>query len=126
MGSEADEKRKIVEAMRKAGGYARRIEDSFSVGFPDLIVGHPDLPHLFVIEAKIVRGKFYEPTPRQYIELTRLKPWTFPIVLGITSERFFFSKPVPARRIHTGGCWSSADPFPQALKEYALWATTAQ
>lgn len=77
-------KSKLVANIKAAGHYAHRIEDRFSVGFPDLIIiprGYP----VYFCEAKIVRNKTdYAPTPRQWVELDRLNitPHAVQCVLG--------------------------------------------
>lgn len=81
--NEADFKRELVKRFKKEGGYARRIEDAYSVGFPDLIL-IPKGGVVFFCEAKVVRGRSFAPTPRQYVELVRLSvsSHAFPCVLG--------------------------------------------
>lgn len=82
--NEADYKRRVVSQFKELGGYARRIEDSYSVGFPDLIL-IPRGGVVFFCEAKIVRGKSFSPTARQYVELHRLSlspQHAVPCVLG--------------------------------------------
>lgn len=82
--NEAGFKRKVVNEFKEFSGYARRIEDAYSVGFPDLIL-IPPKGRVFFCEAKIVRGKSFAPTPRQYVELLRLSvsmEHGIPCVLG--------------------------------------------
>lgn len=68
---ESDVKEDIVRSIRKEGGYARRVEDRFSVGQPDLFLVPKLCPAMWV-EVKVLRGNVLRPTPRQLIELTRL------------------------------------------------------
>lgn len=81
--NEADVKRKIVKDFKDRGHYARRIEDAFSVGFPDLVLIPKGYP-VFFTEAKIIRGLKFGPTPRQYVEMTRLaiSKYSVPTLLG--------------------------------------------
>lgn len=83
MTNEADVKRKVVKDFKDRGHYARRIEDSFSVGFPDLVLVPKQYP-VFFCEAKIIRGPTFAPTPRQYVEMTRLaiSRYSVPCLLG--------------------------------------------
>ena len=68
---ESEFKEKLVREIRHEGGYARRIEDQFSVGMPDMVVIPKGCPVIWM-EAKIVAGQILKPRPRQLIELTRL------------------------------------------------------
>lgn len=81
--SEADVKRGIVKAFKDRGHYARRIEDSFSVGFPDLVLIPKNYP-VFFTEVKLIRGNKFGPTPRQYVEMSRLaiSKYAVPTLLG--------------------------------------------
>lgn len=69
--NESDLKRALVKILQGEGTYARRIEDRFLVGFPDLII-IPQDQLIFFCEAKIVSGKSFKPRDRQFIELQRL------------------------------------------------------
>ena len=69
---ESNHKTKLVKALKERGWYARRIEDQYAVGIPDILVGVPFGPTLMV-EAKMVPHQSFGPTPRQMIELQR---WT--------------------------------------------------
>lgn len=83
MKDESDYKRELVAEFQRLGHYARRIEDRFLVGFPDLILIPKGMP-IFFCEAKIIRGNSFAPRPRQYVELDRLaiSPCAVPCVLG--------------------------------------------
>ena len=80
---EADVKRRIVADFKEGGHYARRIEDSFSVGFPDLVL-IPKLCPTFFTEVKRFTGQRFAPSPRQYVEMRRMSisPHVIPCVLG--------------------------------------------
>lgn len=67
---ESNHKTKLVKELRAAGWYARRIEDQYGVGIPDIVVGIPFGPTVMV-EAKMVPHQSFGPTPRQLIELNR-------------------------------------------------------
>lgn len=76
MPDESDIKRSIVKIIREEGGYARRIEDKFLVGMPDLVL-IPKHGLVYFAEVKIIRGKAeiecrFGATPRQMEELKRL------------------------------------------------------
>lgn len=80
---EADLKRWIVDQFKDAGGYGRRIEEMYNVGFPDLILELPGFP-VFFTEAKLIKGVTFGPSPRQFVELGRLAitKHSFPTILG--------------------------------------------
>lgn len=92
MKNEADYKRWVVKEFKDRGHYARRIEDRFSVGFPDLLIMMRDSP-MFVVEAKIIRTNLhFEPSPRQFVELQRLAispKHVVPCVLGFIDDVSF-------------------------------------
>lgn len=102
---EAYYKTKIVNDLRKAGVYARRFEDKWTVGFPDMMVILPKVGVVF-IEAKMVRGKQFSPSPRQYVELKALHaPWcyTFGVVLGIREDPVQYGLSFPAPVVPVDG-----------------------
>lgn len=85
--NEADVKRALVENIKERGGYARRIEDAFGVGFPDLVVQTSANYPVFFIEAKLIlTGHTFGPSPRQYIELKRLaiSRYSHPMLAGFS------------------------------------------
>lgn len=86
--NEAEAKRRIVENIKARGGYARRIEDNFSVGFPDLIVQTSSELPVFFIEAKLTGFTSFGPTPRQYVEMNRLavSRYAIPLLAGWSNE----------------------------------------
>lgn len=93
---EADYKREIVREVKLAGGYARRIEDQYSVGFPDLIVVYKAA---CFIEVKRIIGNVFAPSPRQYIELLALNkpPVCFAMLVGVDENgRYYFAEPEPS------------------------------
>ena len=65
---EADWKKDIVDAIKASGGYATRVEDQYRVGTLDLILCTPETG-IVLAEAKRFTGAFFEPSPRQYIEM---------------------------------------------------------
>jgi hypothetical protein len=101
--NESDVKRKIVDAIRAEGGYARRIEDQFSVGMPDLILIPRACPVVWA-EVKIVDGNVFGPTPRQLIELEKLQrsPYSVPMVIGWKRGIHYISP--PGLKIRLGEC----------------------
>lgn len=103
MKSESEYKTALAAYFRSHGHYARRIEDQFSVGFPDMIVKLRGWPPCF-IEAKLLRdGHYvYGPTERQYVELMRLHepPYAYGIVLAFGHDGEMWLSP-PSRRIDT-------------------------
>lgn len=95
MSEESEKKTALVKAFKKLGHYGRRIEDQYGVGFPDLILGIKNYP-MFVCEAKVIRNKtYFEPTPRQYVELTRLSlapKHIVPCLLGFDGDELYLHK----------------------------------
>lgn len=92
--NESEMKRRIVETVRKEGGYARRIEDQFSVGMPDLILMPLRCPVIWA-EAKIVTGQTFGPTQRQLHELTALRrsPYSVPMMIGYKNGKHYIAPP---------------------------------
>lgn len=100
---EAELKRKIVDEIRKEGGYARRIEDKYTVGMPDMFLIPPGCPCIWV-EAKIINGNILQPTPRQFIELNKL--WMPPHCYAFTvgwKEGLLYAT-TPNQSIHIKEC----------------------
>lgn len=119
--NEADFKRSLVEQFKKAGHYARRIEDAYSVGFPDLVVILSG-GMVFFVEAKLTHGKsYFDPTPRQLVELRRLQitPNALACVLGYDGFKAYLHP--PSRRCMISDCLPQADnePLPHFFMRYA-------
>lgn len=102
MKNEADFKREVVKQFKKLGHYARRIEDKFTVGFPDLVTiprGYP----VFFVEAKIVRGHSFGPTERQYVELARLDispKHSAPCLMGFDGHEIYLHPYAQSAKVH--------------------------
>lgn len=71
MPTESWYKTDLVGKLKKAGCYARRVEDQFAVGTLDMIFVIPNMPTLFA-EGKVIKHMFIEPSERQWIEGTRI------------------------------------------------------
>jgi hypothetical protein len=121
---EADVKRNMVKSMQEGGGYARRIEDQYSVGTYDMILILPRLP-VFMAEVKMIRDNVFGPTPRQLIELQRIKlaaedgGHAIPVVIGFKDGVYYFHK--PKMTIDRRDCFSvttSDVPFYKQLSLY--------
>jgi|KBSSwiS6_1023812.scaffolds.fasta_scaffold00864_6 hypothetical protein len=93
--NESTVKTDMVKSIRAAGGYARRIEDRYSVGVLDLIMVPKGYP-VFFAEVKIVRGLVFKPTDRQYIEMKRINECggehMFGIAIGYKDGTYYFSE----------------------------------
>jgi hypothetical protein len=91
--SETGIKNLMVRSVRNAGGYARRIEDQFLVGMPDTIMIPKGCP-VFFAEVKIVKGQQLAPSPRQHVEMTRIKAaggdHGIPILIGWKDDIYYF------------------------------------
>ena len=97
---ESDIKRGIVDAIRAVGGYARRIEDQFTVGMPDLVLIPMKCPVVWA-EVKMITGCSFGPTPRQLIELNKLQrsPYSIPMVIGWKRGIHYISPPKATIRL---------------------------
>ena len=106
--NESDVKRDIVKAVRAEDGYARRIEDRFSVGMPDLVLMPVRCPVVWA-EAKIVLGYIFGPTRRQLIELQKLHrpPYSISMMIGWKDGKLFIS--APKIKIHLEQCDKQED-----------------
>lgn len=106
--SESDEKRKIVENIKQRGGYARRIEDQFSVGFPDIVAQTSEPMPVFFIEAKIIDGHTFGPSPRQYVEMRRLavSRYAVPLLAGYSplARKWYLHR--RAEKVHVTECYA--------------------
>lgn len=78
--NEADFKRKMVESVRKRGGWARRFEDNFAVGLFDCIFVPYRSQFVYFVELKIATPNkpTIEPRPRQMVEARTLKAASCP------------------------------------------------
>ena len=112
-------KQAIVKEMKKLGHYGRRIEDAYSVGFPDLVLIPRDYP-VFFTEAKIVRDNLFGPTPRQFVELGRLSISKHAVcnIVGWKEGRHYIHKYV--EQIDYRDCMAQLDDetFPQFLMRF--------
>lgn len=86
-------KQEIVKDFKDRGHYARRIEDAYSVGFPDLVLIPKAYP-VFFCEAKIIRDNLFGPSPRQYVELGRMAitRYAIPCILGYKNGVHYLAK----------------------------------
>lgn len=108
MTSETDVKRAIVKAFKDRGHYGRRIEDAYSVGFPDLVLIPKEYP-VFFTEAKIVYDNLFGPTPRQFVELGRMaiSKHSVPTLLGWKNGVHYLTK--YCEQIHYKDCVAQQD-----------------
>ena len=112
MKSESEWKTDYAKRLRSAGHYAKRVEDKFGVGFPDMVVGIDGMPMAF-IEVKLMRSNtYFAPDPRQYIELMQLHrpPFSFGVLLGVDQDRHIFHFHLPAKKALVADCFSALDP----------------
>lgn len=81
--NESDLKRALVKSIQAQGGIGQRIEDKFTVGWPDLILVPLRKPVIFA-EAKIVKGLRLEASPTQEQRLFNLwrPPTCYSVMLG--------------------------------------------
>jgi hypothetical protein len=83
----------MVASIRKAGGYARRIEDKYGVGILDTILVPKGYP-VFFAEVKKIKGNVFRPTDRQFIEMKRINEiggmHMFGILIGFKDDVVYF------------------------------------
>ena len=91
---EAEVKRKIIESVREDGGYARRIEDKFTVGMPDIVLIPVQCPVVW-LEVKLVASQVFHPSMRQLVELMKLRraPHSTSFVVGWKRGLLYISQP---------------------------------
>jgi hypothetical protein len=86
---EAAYKAEIVRAIKMAGGYATRVEDQYRVGLLDLTLCMPSTG-IVLAEAKRFTGTFFEPSPRQYIEMCDVdNGGGVALLIGIKDEQYY-------------------------------------
>lgn len=92
--SESQEKTMAVAEVIARGGYARRLEDQYTVGMPDMIVALRNYP-VVMLEAKILRGNSFGPSPRQWVEMKRMMTsgcvHIFPMCMAFSNEGYHFA-----------------------------------
>jgi hypothetical protein len=124
MMKESDVKRNMIKSMHEGGGYGRRIEDQYGVGIFDTILIPFGLP-VFMAEVKIIRDDTFGPTPRQGIELERIRNvaanngHVIPAMIGWRDGVYYFS--LPKSKINRTDCFSvttSDVPFYKQLTLY--------
>jgi hypothetical protein len=99
----------MAKSVTDAGGYARRFEDQYAVGVFDMLLIPKGLPAFFS-EVKIIRANYFQPTPRQYIELLRIQEvaanggHVIPVVIGWKDGIYYFHP--PQLKIDKGECFS--------------------
>jgi hypothetical protein len=109
MTTEADIKRDMIKSMHEGGHYARRLEDKFAVGVFDTILIPTGMP-VFMAEVKRVRDNVFGPTPRQLIELHRIRDvaeqsgHVIPLMIGWHEGVYYFHK--PKVKINRAECFS--------------------
>lgn len=103
-------KNKVVDSFREVGAYARRIEDQYAVGLPDLILIPYALP-VFICEAKIIGASYFAPSPRQDIELRRIgvSPSVIPCVMGYDEETNTAYLHKRAKRCYVKDCFKQLE-----------------
>jgi hypothetical protein len=92
--NEAKIKLMMVSHVREEGGYARRFEDKYTVGQPDMMVIPVRCPVVWA-EVKIINRRTFGATQRQWIELEKLTmpPYCYGMIIGWKSGTFYAHKP---------------------------------
>lgn len=112
-------KTQMVKDVNIMGGYAHRIEDQYSVGFPDCIFILPDRHPCFA-EVKRFTGNQFGPRPRQFVELQRIQQSSTKVaacVIGIKRDVFYIANPQLTIDIRHDRVWFD-DNFILALERY--------
>lgn len=116
---ESSVKTKMVKEVKAAGGYARRIEDQFGVGIPDLIMILPGSPVYFA-EVKIIKGNVFSPSERQFIEMGRMyiSDKVEPIMVGWKNGKHYIG--LPEKTLTVDKCMAQRDDenFAQMLRRW--------
>lgn len=112
-------KRKIVKAVIAEGGYARRMEDKYLVGQPDLLMVFPGSP-VFIAEVKVFLHLSFEPTPRQFEELKKMAiSYSIePIMVGYKDSKYYISGPRETVSVTDCVFTMKEETFPQTLKRW--------
>ena len=117
MTDEADRKRKFVrEVNALPGAYARRIEDRWAVGVPDLVFKLPGHPWTWA-EGKMIDGNLFAPSERQWVEGIRILATGTPVLLFGWKKGFMFVSPwVKQADIRT--CFFGSGQWLNVLQDY--------
>lgn len=116
---EAAFKSQMVKDVITHGGYARRIEDQYTVGMPDCIFILPDRHPCFA-EVKRFIGNQFGPTPRQYVELIKIHKSSTKVaacVIGIRNGIFHIANPQLTIDVTIDRLWSASN-FIDALEAF--------
>lgn len=116
---EAAYKTQMVKDVETHGGYARRIEDQYTVGQPDCIFILPDRHPCFAEVKRFTHNQF-GPTPRQYVELMKIQRSSTKVaacVIGIRHGHFWIANPQLTIDIDKDRTWYSVN-FIDALEQY--------
>lgn len=93
-----------LETAQIPGWYARRIEDQYAVGIPDMLFGIPSGQAILIEAKRVLTGTAFAPTARQWIELQR---WRDP---GNTiHNRFSFMMAFKDRTVYIGDAAEKMD-----------------
>lgn len=118
---ESELKSELVKACKAdAYCYARRLEDQYAVGLPDLIIAPGGLPTC-LIEAKRVEHRKFAPTPRQYIELARFNnspSFRRGLILGFKDGLFYLHNYVEEITIDKCEASDPGEAFPMFLRRF--------
>lgn len=115
-------KTKLVKEGRRFGDYARRMEDKYAVGLPDILYGpnvHPS-GATCLIEAKMINGATtFAPTPRQYVDLLRFDgPGRASLMLGFQDGRYFIHNYADVILVKDCLVSDPGEPFPLFIRRF--------
>ena len=89
---ESKAKTKLVKEATKVGMYARRFEDQYGVGILDMVFVPKVYPNVvFFAEGKLVDNGKFKPTPRQWVEMTRISANSsaIPCLIGFDGKEVY-------------------------------------
>jgi len=115
---ESGYKKDWVKAVKKAGGYARRIEDQYGVGILDTVIKLPELPVVFV-EAKRFTGNQFKPRDRQWVEMDLIeKAGGKSCLIGVKDDMCYFSKITKLARVEDCVIQNDGETFCDAFRRW--------
>jgi hypothetical protein len=110
----------VLDCKKDRHCYARRIEDQYAVGLPDLIVAPEGFPTC-MIEAKRVEHRKFAPSPRQYIELGRFDNAPASrrsLILGFKDGLYYLHNYVEEITIDDCEVSDTGETFPMFLRRF--------
>lgn len=118
---ESDYKSELVKAGRAFGDYARRLEDRYTVGMPDILYAPKDSVLTLLIEAKLVTGGILSPSPRQGYELdlwNKSGKDRLGLVLGFEKDIMYLTSDLSGAKIGLCARSDPGEPFYHFIRRF--------